>query len=76
MPCWHAQPALHMHGLHSTATHCVNPAGWTELSGDVGMAEGSVVTALVASKLLLPAELSPRETCGTRHRAGCGGDEL
>ena len=57
-------------------THCVNPAGWTELSGDVGMAEGSVVTALVASKLLLPAELSPREPCGTGHRAGSRSDEL
>ncbi|PSC72530.1 DEAD-box ATP-dependent RNA helicase chloroplastic isoform B [Micractinium conductrix] len=32
---------------------------WVELSGDVGMAEGSVVTALIASKLLLPAELAP-----------------
>ncbi|KAL4443480.1 hypothetical protein ABPG75_011217 [Micractinium tetrahymenae] len=32
---------------------------WYELSGDVGCAEGSVVTALIASKLLLPADLAP-----------------
>lgn len=39
-------------------------AGWGELAGDVGFAEGSVVTALLASKLLLPADLAPSEQPG------------
>ena len=36
-------------------------ADWHELAGDVGCAEGNVVTALVAAKLLLPAKLQPSE---------------
>ena len=39
----------------------VVPADWLELAGDVGCAEGNVVTALVAAKLLLPAKLQPSE---------------
>lgn len=37
------------------------PPGWAEMAGDVGVAEGSVMTALLASKMWQPADLSPSE---------------
>lgn len=36
------------------------------MAGDVGVAEGSVVTALLASQMWLPADLPPSEWRGAQ----------
>jgi hypothetical protein len=66
MPSWEGSEHLLLPLLTAWPAVAASPAGWSELAGDVGSAEGSVVTALVASKLLLPADLPPRET-GSPH---------
>ena len=65
MLVWGEQRLTSLHLLPPCA-----PTDWLELAGDVGCAEGNVVTALVAAKLLLPAKLQPSECWRMMARPG------